>query len=112
MASPPPTISLDVPFEGPLEVEALVGYFAPRCIPGVEEVADGVYRRTILAEGRPAVVELAAGGPDCLRLVVHGADGVEPASVVDRARRLFGLDAPVAAAQAHLAGDPLLGSLV
>jgi AraC family transcriptional regulator, regulatory protein of adaptative response / DNA-3-methyladenine glycosylase II len=66
-------------------VAGLIEFLAPRAVPGVEEVVNGVYRRTI------------AGG----RVIDLG----DPA-----ARPILGADP--AAADAHLARDPVLGPLV
>jgi AraC family transcriptional regulator, regulatory protein of adaptative response / DNA-3-methyladenine glycosylase II len=63
----------------------LIDFLAPRAVPGIEEVVDGVYRRTI-AGGR--VISLA-----------------DP-----EARPILGADP--AAADAHLGRDPVLGPLV
>jgi AraC family transcriptional regulator of adaptative response / DNA-3-methyladenine glycosylase II len=66
-------------------VAGVIAFLGPRAVPGIEEVVDGVYRRTI-AGGR--VIDLA-----------------DPA-----ARPILGADP--AAADAHLGRDPVLGPLV
>ena len=66
-------------------MDPLVAFLAPRAIPGLEEVADGVYRR-VVAGGRVIGLDDPAARP------IHGGDP--------------------AAAEAHLAGDPYLGPLV
>jgi AraC family transcriptional regulator, regulatory protein of adaptative response / DNA-3-methyladenine glycosylase II len=63
----------------------LIDFLAPRAVPGIEEVVDGVYRRTI-AGGR--VIDL--GAPEAAPIL-----GADPA-----------------AADAHLGRDPVLGPLV
>jgi 3-methyladenine DNA glycosylase/8-oxoguanine DNA glycosylase len=97
---------LNLPYAQPLDWEAMLAYFAARAIAGVERVSGGGYRRTVLVEGEPAVVGVSRGGPD--HLVLHG----DVDALAERARRLFGLDADVAAATAHLGADPVLGPLV
>lgn len=95
------------PFDG----AALIDFLARRAIPGVEEVIDGAYRRSVRLPGGPAVVELApdAGGVR-LRAELARADDLAPA--VERARALFDLDADPTAIVATLGVDPLLAPLV
>jgi AraC family transcriptional regulator, regulatory protein of adaptative response / DNA-3-methyladenine glycosylase II len=89
----------------------MLGYFAPRAIPGVEVVAAGTYARTVVVDGVPGVIEVSRGEDDRLALrarlgsevLVHVAPGV---------RRIFGLDTDLDAAGAALAGDPVIGPLL
>ncbi len=96
----------------PFDWEAMLGYFADRTITGVEHVSDGTYRRTILVDGDPGVIEISSGGPDHLVLRAHLPHWEGLIHVVQRARRIFNLEADPAAATAHLGGDPVLGPLV
>jgi AraC family transcriptional regulator, regulatory protein of adaptative response / DNA-3-methyladenine glycosylase II len=108
-------LRLRLPFRGPLDVDAMLRYFAARAIPGVESVdlASGVYRRTIVVDGDPGVLEVAAGEqPDHLLLVAHLPHWEGLIHVVDRCRRLFGLDLDVEEATAALWADPVVGPLV
>jgi AraC family transcriptional regulator, regulatory protein of adaptative response / DNA-3-methyladenine glycosylase II len=89
-------------FRGPLDGPALLDYLRRRAIPGVEEVGDGAYRRTVSINGDPTVVEVRPS-PGELRV---------QAAPTTRARRLFSVDADVAGAVAHLAPDPIVGPLV
>ena len=80
-----------------LDTRALLPFLAARAVPGVEEVVDGVYRRS-LADG---VLEL------------RPADGhVEVAGDERAARAILRLDADPDAILARLGGDPLLGPSV
>jgi AraC family transcriptional regulator of adaptative response / DNA-3-methyladenine glycosylase II len=99
-------------FRGPLDWPALLGYFTTRAIPGVEHVADGAYRRTIVVDGDPGVLELAPGGADHLVLRVHLPSSEVPVHVAERARRIANLDADVDTANTHLGADPTIGALV
>ncbi|MBW3667795.1 MAG: helix-turn-helix domain-containing protein [Actinobacteria bacterium] len=103
---------LRLPYRGPLAWDAMLAYASTRAIPHVEDVRDGVYRRTIVVDDEPGVLEIAAGGADHLVLRAHLPywDGL--IHVVERARRIFGLDAPVDEAVRDLSGDPVLGPLV
>lgn len=98
-------------YRPPLDWDALVGFLAARAIPGVESVENGIYRRSILAAGKPGVIELSHG---CCEILLE-IDHARPESllgIVSRVRRLCDLDAdPVAIAQA-LSSDALLRPLV
>jgi AraC family transcriptional regulator of adaptative response / DNA-3-methyladenine glycosylase II len=105
-------LAVRLPFQAPLDWEAMLGYFRARAIAGVESVAGGVYRRTVLIDGDPGVLELAPGGPDHLVLRVHLPHWEGLIHVVQRARRIFALDADVAPASRHLEADAVVGALV
>ena len=101
-----------LPFAGPLDWPATLRYLAARAIPGVEAVDGAVYRRTIVVDGDPGVLELGSGAPDHLVLRAHLPHWEGLIHLVDRARRIAALDAPITDAAAHLAGDPVLAPLV
>jgi AraC family transcriptional regulator of adaptative response / DNA-3-methyladenine glycosylase II len=103
---------LRLAFDGPLEWDTMLEYFATRAIPGVEHVADNTYRRTIVVDGDPGVLELSFGGTDHLLLRAHLPHWEGLIHVVERARRIFSLDAPVSEASRHLSRDPVVGTLV
>lgn len=104
---------LRLPYEGPLDWDVLVRYLDARAIPGVEHVTDdGVYRRTIVVEGDPGVIELWPGGDDHLLLRAHLPHWEGLIHLVDRARRIAGLDADVAGPTRDLGADPQAGPLL
>ena len=107
-------LRLRLPHRGPLDLDALLAYLAARAIPGVESVdrEARTYRRTIVVDGDPGVLELAPGGGDHLVLVAHLPHWEGLIHVVDRARRLAGLDLDLDAAHATLGTDPVIGPLV
>jgi AraC family transcriptional regulator of adaptative response / DNA-3-methyladenine glycosylase II len=80
-----------------LDTRALLPFLAARAVPGVEEVVDGVYRRSLPAgilELRPAEDHVAVAGGE------------------RAARAILRLDADPDAILARLGGDPLLGPSV
>ena len=83
-----------------------------RAIPGVEHVTGGTYRRTIVVEGDPGVLELSRGGDDHLVLVAHLPHWEGLIHLVERARRIFGLDVDLESSAGALADDPTIGPLV
>jgi AraC family transcriptional regulator of adaptative response / DNA-3-methyladenine glycosylase II len=98
-----------LPVSGPLDWAALLAYFEVRAVAGVESVGDGWYRRTVLLDGRPGVIELGdpADGHLVLRLHLPQLGGL--IHVVQRARSIMGLDRDPRPAAAALAHDPVLG---
>jgi AraC family transcriptional regulator of adaptative response / DNA-3-methyladenine glycosylase II len=101
-----------LPYKGPLDWHAMLGYFAARAIPGVEHVSEGSYRRTIQVGGVSVAIELSAGGEGHLVLRAGLPRGAHPDPLVARARRMMSLDLDVAEPTRHLAGDPIVGPLV
>jgi AraC family transcriptional regulator, regulatory protein of adaptative response / DNA-3-methyladenine glycosylase II len=81
-----------------LDARALLPFLAARAVPGVEEVVDGMYRRS-LADG--SVLQLRPGDG---MVEVSGDDGA--------ARAILRLDVDVEAVLARLGADPLIGPSV
>jgi len=97
-------------FRPPLDWSGLLGFLAPRATPGVEAVAGGVYRRTIgLGDAAGTIEVRAAAGEPHLVMRVRRRRLPE---VVERARRLFDLDADPVRIADHLARSPELAPLV
>jgi AraC family transcriptional regulator of adaptative response / DNA-3-methyladenine glycosylase II len=113
------------PFDG----WSLLRFLAARAIPGVEEVAQGRYARTVRVPGGSGVVELmpppaaqggrngraapaarASGAQVLLRVRLTSLRGI--GQMVSRCRRLFDLDADPQAIAAALAADEVLAPLV
>jgi AraC family transcriptional regulator, regulatory protein of adaptative response / DNA-3-methyladenine glycosylase II len=105
-------LCLRLPFDGALDWNAMVAYFAARAIPGVEHVSGDTYRRTIVIDGHPGVLELAPGGDDHLLLRAHLPHWRELIHVVERARRIASLDVDLSEPACLLADDPRIGPLV
>jgi AraC family transcriptional regulator of adaptative response / DNA-3-methyladenine glycosylase II len=105
-------LSLRLPFHGPLDWPAMLAYFAARAIPGVEDVSGDTYRRTILIDGDPGVLELHPGGDDHLVLRAHLPRWEELIHLVDRARRVANLDFDLDEPTARLADEAIVGPLL
>jgi AraC family transcriptional regulator of adaptative response / DNA-3-methyladenine glycosylase II len=109
-------LSLRLPFRGPLDWASTTAYLQARAIPGVEHVRGDVYRRTIVADGDTGVLELMpeTGGTGAGNLILraHLPHWEGLIHIVDRARRIPGIDADLDDAARHLAGDPLIGPLL
>jgi len=105
------TLSLRLPFRRPLCPDNLFGHLAATAVPGVEEVRDGAYRRTLALAHGPAVVGLAPT-PDHIECRLALADLRDLTAAITRCRFLLDLDADPEAVDAHLDGDPVLRPLV
>jgi AraC family transcriptional regulator, regulatory protein of adaptative response / DNA-3-methyladenine glycosylase II len=125
-------LSLRLACREPFDAESLLGFLAFRAIPGVEQVTDGRYARTIRTSAGAGVIELipplsSAASADrqggashdgrppgpgqvLLRVRLAGLGGV--GQVVSRCRQLFDLDADPAAIGSALANDDVLAPLV
>lgn len=103
---------LRLPFYGPLDWDALLAYFAAHGIPGVEHVAGRTYRRVVVIEGNPGVLELFPGDESHLLLRAHLPRWGELVHVVQRARRIASLDLNMQEATQTFAGDPTIEPLV
>lgn len=107
-------LPLRLAFRGPLDWAALIEYLGARAIPGVEQVSGDTYRRTVVSDGDPGVIELRPGGRgrEEIVLVVHLPHWEELIHVVERARRIGGLNLDIAEGERHLAGDDVIGPIV
>lgn len=105
-------IALRIPFRPPLDWQGMLGWMRSRAIGGVEQVPADSYRRTVIIEGDPGVLEISPGGTGHLVLRAHLPHWKGLIHIAQRVRRIFNLDADVQAANRHLSPDPLIGSLV
>ncbi len=104
-------LALRLPFAAPLDWAALLEWFGNRAVDGVEVVDGETYRRTILLDGEPGVIEVTRGGEDHLLLRAHLPYWEGLIHVVQQVRRMFGLDHEPAADD-RFASDPTLARLV
>jgi AraC family transcriptional regulator of adaptative response / DNA-3-methyladenine glycosylase II len=86
-------LTMRLPFEPPLDWDAMTAFFASRAVPGVESVSGRVYRRTISLDGAPGVLEIHPGGADHLLLRTHLPYWEGLIHVAARAGRMTGTDA-------------------
>jgi AraC family transcriptional regulator, regulatory protein of adaptative response / DNA-3-methyladenine glycosylase II len=105
-------LPLRLPFDGPLDWNALVSYLGARAIPGVESVENGTYRRTIVVDGNPGVLELMLGDRHHLELIAHLPHWEGLIHVVQRARPIAGLELDLDEATEYLGHDPRIGPIV
>ncbi|NUR28201.1 MAG: DNA-3-methyladenine glycosylase 2 family protein [Catenulispora sp.] len=97
----------------PYDWDAMLALLAARAIPGVEavDVAERYYRRVIMLDGDPGVLEVRPGGDDHLLLIAHLPYWEGLIHVVERIRHALGLDTDPEAFP-HLGSDLLLSPLL
>jgi AraC family transcriptional regulator, regulatory protein of adaptative response / DNA-3-methyladenine glycosylase II len=95
------------PFDG----AGVLRWLGARLVPGVEELAGGVYRRTLRLSGGPGVVAVEPRGDD-VGVTLRLTDPADRAAAVAACRDLFDLDADPAAHNPALAADPALAGRV
>jgi AraC family transcriptional regulator, regulatory protein of adaptative response / DNA-3-methyladenine glycosylase II len=89
-------LSLQLPYRPPLAAATLLDFLRARAIPGVEDVTETSYRRSTSFGRGGAVVELRPTA-ETVTLTVEADDVAPLTPIVQRARRLFDLDAVPAA---------------
>ena len=107
----PGSIALRLPYRAPFDGDSLFGFLGERAVSGVEELVDGVYRRTLRLPHGAAIVELSLGD-NHIRCGLRLEDLRDLGAAVQRCRRLLDLDADPVAVADVLGDDPLLGPLV
>jgi AraC family transcriptional regulator, regulatory protein of adaptative response / DNA-3-methyladenine glycosylase II len=107
----PGTLTLRLPFRQPLCPDNLFGHLAATAVPGVEEVRDGAYRRTLSLEHGPGIVELKPQ-PDHVTARITLTDLRDLTAAIARCRWLLDLDADPVAVDELLGADPELRPVV
>jgi AraC family transcriptional regulator of adaptative response / DNA-3-methyladenine glycosylase II len=104
-------LSLRLPVRTPFAYEGLFGHLAASAVPGVEEVRDGAYRRTLRLPTGHGVVSLRPHA-DHVRCDLLLDDFRDLSTAIARCRRLLDLDADPEAIVDALGADAHLGALV
>lgn len=104
-------MSLRLPVRVPFGYEGLFGHLAAGAVPGLEEVRDGAYRRTLDLPHGAGIVSLQPH-PDHVRCRLAVDDFRDVSAAIARCRRLLDLDADPEAIVADLGADEELGTLV
>jgi AraC family transcriptional regulator of adaptative response / DNA-3-methyladenine glycosylase II len=106
-------LTLRLQYRPPFDAETLLAYLRRRAMPGVEEVIDGCYRRTVVLPRSRGIIELEpVEKTNDVRLRLQLTSLSDLSMLVQRCRQLFDLDAVPTAIADTLAVDPLLSPLV
>jgi AraC family transcriptional regulator of adaptative response / DNA-3-methyladenine glycosylase II len=107
----PAVIDVELAYREPMDAEGVVAYLSRRAIPGVEEIVDGAYRRSVRLPGGGGILELTPGdGRIRARYLLDRPE--DEADAVGRSRLLFDLDTDPQPVFDALQGDPLIGPLI
>jgi len=106
-------LTLRLPYRAPYDFQALLAFFARRAVPGVEHVEAHAYTRHFAFDGVAGSLRVTQRpGEDALALDVSFPHTARLHEISARVRRMFDLDADIAAINAHLRRDPRLRALV
>jgi AraC family transcriptional regulator of adaptative response / DNA-3-methyladenine glycosylase II len=105
-------LSVRLSYRPPYDWEAMLAFLKLRAIPGVEEVSDICYRRTIAFGRHAGTIRVAPADKNRIEVTIRFADIAALPQVIARVRRVFDLGADPETIGAHLAADPALAPLV
>jgi AraC family transcriptional regulator of adaptative response / DNA-3-methyladenine glycosylase II len=112
-ASSAAPLVLRLAYRPPFDWNALLAFFTPRAIPGVEEVRDGIYRRVVRLDDHVALIAVShLPARNALQAEI-ACDHVPALPIIaSRLRRIFDLDADTEAIARHLSRDRTLAPTV
>jgi AraC family transcriptional regulator of adaptative response / DNA-3-methyladenine glycosylase II len=105
----PSVVAVD--YRRPIDVAALLDFFGRRAVPGVEEVVERVYRRSVRLPHGAGVLELRERR-NGIEARLHLDDPRDRDAALQRCRALFDLDRDPRPIAAALGADRTLGPLV
>ena len=106
-------LSVRLPYRKPFDWPAMMAFFGARATPGVEQLLDASYFRSVVVKGVPGVIECRHDVKrENVSLSLHGIATTEVFHVVQRVREMLDLDAPVADIGDAFSADEQLGELV
>jgi AraC family transcriptional regulator of adaptative response / DNA-3-methyladenine glycosylase II len=106
-------VTLRLRYKPPYDWPAMLAYLDARAIDGVEEVAGGVYRRTVSDDGLFGTVEVRhEPARNNLAVTVRFPSVRALPAILARVRRVFDVGADIETIGAHLSRDPFLARLV
>jgi AraC family transcriptional regulator, regulatory protein of adaptative response / DNA-3-methyladenine glycosylase II len=104
-------MSLRLPVRTPFAYEGVFGHLAATALPGVEEVRDGSYRRSLRLPHGSGIVALAPH-PDHVQCRLSVEDFRDLPAAIARCRRLLDLDADPEAVVDALSADDALATVI
>ncbi len=100
-------------YRPPYDWDSICSFLAARAIPGVENVFEGIYRRTIFVDGRAGAIAVRpVAGKNYLEVQIRYPDPAPLFRIVERVRKIFDVGADPAEVAAHLKRDVRLKPLV
>jgi len=106
-------LTLRLLYRPPFDIASLLAYLGQRALPGVEEVSEGCYRRTVVLPRSRGLIELEPYQKTNAVLLRVQLDTLNDLSMlVQRCRHLFDLDTVPTTIAEILGTDPLLAPLI
>jgi len=106
-------ITVRLPWRDPYDWDGIIAFLQGRATPGVEQVIDRCYLRTVAVGEGAGILECCPDDADkSLRLTLHGVPTDRLFAAVQKVRELFDLDAPVAEITDLLQRDRHLAKLL
>ena len=103
--------SIRLPHRSPFAADTLLSFLGVRAVPGIEEVRDGTYVRSVRDEGGGVVVAMTPRRDHVeVQIAADGSHDIDRFG--GQARRAFDLDADPVAIDAELSRDPKLAPLI
>lgn len=100
-------------FRPPYDWNMLLRFLTPRCVPGVEAIRDGTYRRVLAIQGHHGLLEVRpAPGERALRIHIRFPRPEYLLQIVARVRVMFDLAADPEVIQQALGADRMLAPLL
>lgn len=106
-------VTLRLRYRPPYDWPAMLDHLGARAVLGVEDVADGAYRRTVSDDGSVGTVEVRhEPARNSLAVTVRFPSVRALPAILARVRRVFDVGADIETIDAHLSLDPFLARLV
>ena len=106
-------LTLRLPYRAPYDFAALLAFFARRAMPGVETVDATSYSRRFSLGGEAGSLRVTRSpGADALALTIAFPHAAPLQDISARVRRMFDLDADIAAINKRLGADRTLRALI
>ena len=105
-------LTLRLPYRAPYDFDAMLAFLARRAIPGIEHVDAHAYSRRFAFAGVAGSLRVTKLEDDALALTVEFPDTSRLQDICMRVRRIFDLDADIAAINAHLGADKRLRACI
>jgi len=105
------SVTVRLPYTAPFEGEELIAFLGTRAVPGVEEVSDNTYRRSLRLPHATGLVALRPTDGH-VEAIFDLDDPRDLTPAIERCRTLLDLDTDPRPIARHLGSDPLIGSEV
>lgn len=103
---------LKLAYRPPFDFEGILNFLSLRAVPGVEEIKDNEYRRTIFLNGEPGRLKVSNNSDDnCLQIHLELSEVKHLIAALERVKRLFDLSADPMEVTQHFSGDPQLAAM-